>query len=228
MNGSGVYQTFDGISATHLHHANTVETSTTFLGQGGLLSRAYATVKRLPQTPQVSDKIDQQLGVWDDIFLDMVDIHDRGGRVRGYNVYGPVLFCFPLNILQHLPSNTDVCVTRLNPIKWKTVQADAERWFLTLPELLSGLRLGNFDQHIVLRGLSGKLPFLASPVEIILDDPKQNLSNGIDAYTHAFDRLTQAGNSAGVTINITKRNCKPDCKCLDKYKNQALVDHFFM
>src|SRR4051812_37172943 len=92
-----------GIGATHLHHANTVETSCTFLEHNGLLSRGYVESNGLSQTAQDSDDIDKKYGIWDKVFLDHVDIHHRGGRVRGANYYGPVLFRFPVDYLLTLP-----------------------------------------------------------------------------------------------------------------------------
>lgn len=53
----------------YLYHSNTVETSITFLRHGGLLSRGAVEKNGLNQTPQRSDEIDKQLGIYNDIFL---------------------------------------------------------------------------------------------------------------------------------------------------------------
>lgn len=65
----------------------------------------------LRQTPQSSDATDKKYGIWDAVFLDHVDIHYRGGRKKGPNQYGPVLFVLSLDVLLRLPAGTDVRVT---------------------------------------------------------------------------------------------------------------------
>ncbi len=70
-----------------LHHVNTVRTACTFLRHARLLARGVVEDKGLLQTPQQTDEIDKKFGVWWDIFLDGVDIHNR---VSGLCYYGPV------------------------------------------------------------------------------------------------------------------------------------------
>ena len=64
MKPDGVYQVLKGIGATHLHHANTVTTSCTFLEHAALLSRDYVEKHGLAQTNQSSDEIDKKYGIW--------------------------------------------------------------------------------------------------------------------------------------------------------------------
>ena len=52
-----------GIGATGLYHANSVTTSSTFLEQGGLLSRKFVEDRGLNQTAQYSDSNDKKLGI---------------------------------------------------------------------------------------------------------------------------------------------------------------------
>jgi hypothetical protein len=112
MQGNEVYGVLKQIGAVHLHHANSVNTSCTFLEQGGMLSREFVESHKLLQTAQSSDGVDKTYGIWDRIFLDHVDIHDRGGRARGANYYGPVLFIFDIEILHGLPEGTEILVAK--------------------------------------------------------------------------------------------------------------------
>lgn len=81
---------------THLYHANTVRTALTFLEEGALLSRAAVSHRNLIQTPQQSDVTDKNVGVWGDVFVDTLDMHEHMKRP---NVYGPVLFTLHLSVL---------------------------------------------------------------------------------------------------------------------------------
>lgn len=196
---------------TQLHHANTVTTSCTLLEQGGLASRGFVADRKLEQTPQYTDKVDQQYGIWHDVFVDSVDIHERA-RIR--NQYGPVLFVLPIDILKHLPAGTIARVTRANPTKWSVGEPDAKRYFLTRGELDEGFVKGDFDQMLVIRTKEGIVRFPES-VQIVLDDPQRTLKNGTDIYARAKDRLIESAAAGGVNISIAKRKCRDGCGCLE-------------
>ncbi len=80
-----------------LFHANSVKTAIQFIRGEGLFSRAYGEERGL-QTSQNSDQIDKQLGVYNDIFFDNVDIPHISGTNR--SAYGPVMFVFKPDILE--------------------------------------------------------------------------------------------------------------------------------
>jgi len=77
MTGAEVHGVLQAAGVTHLHHANTVTTSCTFLQKRGLLSRGWIEYYKLPQIRQSSDDIDKKYSIWNDVFMDGVDIHDR-------------------------------------------------------------------------------------------------------------------------------------------------------
>ncbi|HAN93277.1 MAG TPA: hypothetical protein DCQ33_14530 [Nitrospira sp.] len=220
MTGADVHAVLKKAGATHLHHANSVLTSATFLRQGGLVSRHFAEQNRLPQTPQpMSDQIDKRYRIWDGIFLDHVNIHRRAKR---RNKYGPVLFEFGLDSLLKLPTGSTVGVTKLNPIYWRDAQQPSDRWFQSAAELASRLQLGDFDKMLVIRTPTEKLDFPLGSVALKLDDPQRNLKNGKDAYTSAIATLQATGRS----ITITPHNCLPSCRCVSDYQQED-VDFFF-
>lgn len=219
MTPKEVYDVLKKIGAQHLHHANTVTTSCTFLEHGALLSRGYVESHGLKQTPQDSDAIDKKYGIWDCVFLDHVDIHYRGGRAKGPNQYGPVLFVFELNVLLGLPRGTDVRVTKMNPTRWTNRQKDEDRWYLSADELAKSIGYGDFDKMLVITTPSGKVDFPGGPVRIALDDPNRKMSTGADAYRHAEQRLKAASQKGKITINITPHQCRDGCICVATYKS---------
>jgi hypothetical protein len=217
MKPSDVVDVLNKIGATRLHHANTVTTSCTFLEHGALLSRGHVEDHGLAQTPQYSDGDDKKYGIWHDIFVDTVDIHYRAGRVKGPNQYGPVLFELDPAVLLDLPDGSEVLVTKRNPVHWTNGQADDARWYLTADELSENMRIGNFDQMIVIKTASGTLD-LPAKIQISLDDPQRTMSSGANAYTHAEERLKKAAAVGRVEAAIGKHFCRADCACIEKYK----------
>ncbi len=211
MNGAEVYRILVEKGVNSLCHANTVTTACAFLQVKGLASRGYIEERGLQQTPQYSDDRDKLLSIWHDIFLDGVDLHERG-RVR--NNYGPVLFVLPTSILLNLPPKTEVLVTRDNPVHWSIDETTEDRYFMLPEQLCDSYTYGDFNKHITLRTKYGILPFDGTPLDIVLDDPMDLLPNGDDAYTSAVECLENFANEGGLSLNIRKRRCRNGCRCL--------------
>lgn len=230
MQGNEVHSVLKQIGATDLHHANSVTTSCTFLEQGGLLSRGYVDDHGLKQTPQpASDEIDKKFDIWHRIFVDHVDIHDRAGRKKAPNYYGPVLFVFSLDILLGLAPDTEILVTKKNPVHWCDGEPDGDRWFRSVDELAKSIRFGNFDKMLVIRTGSEKLDFPERRARILLDDPVRKLSSGGGAYAHAESRLKTAAASGKGQADIQRRKCRAGCVCVEKYATWSVpeVDLYF-
>ena len=224
MQGCDVYNVLKKIGATHLHHANSVTTSCTFLEQRGLLSRGFVEDHGLNQTAQSSDETDKKYGIWHRIFVDHVDIHDRAGRKKGPNYYGPVLFVFGLEILLGLPASTETLVTKMNPVHWRDNQSESDRYFQSAEELSKSIRFGNFDKMLVIQTPSGKLDFPQREARIILDDPKRQVSPGKDACSHAAEQLNAAAAIGKIKASIERRECQSGCICLQKYATWSVQD----
>jgi hypothetical protein len=229
MRGADAYGILTRIQVTFLYHANSVTSSATFLEQGGLASRGFVEDRCLRQTGQSSDSIDKKYSIWHCVFLDHVDIHDRAGRKKGPNQYGPVLFLLDPRVLLGLPEGSDVRVTRRNPIYWYDGQLDGERWFQTAEELARSIHQGDFDKMLVIRTPSGKLDFPDRRAQIILDQPSRELSSGADAYKHAERRLAAAAAAGGVAVSIERRTCRYACACAEKYAAYTVenIDLYF-
>jgi hypothetical protein len=217
MTGEEVYEAFRKIGATQLHHANTVATSCSFLGLGGLASRELVAKRGLPQTPQDSDEIDKKFEIWHCIFVDHVDIHNRAGRVKGPNQYGPVLFVLDLRVLLGLPKETNVFVSKKNPIYFRTGEKARDRWYQSADELAADLQFGNFDKMIVIETPSGLLKFPDGRAIVRLDSPERALQSGVDGRTNAERKLKAAAKKGGVCITISPANCHSVCSCVQKY-----------
>ncbi|RTZ23381.1 hypothetical protein EKN09_09165, partial [Vibrio penaeicida] len=109
---------------THFHHANSLATAITFIEEEGLLSRGDVEKEDLIQTNQSSDDDDKDFDVWDDIFIDIVDLH---GYFPRQNLYGPVLFKFNIDFL--LDDDLDIWVTKNNPIYWNHQLKHSDKYF---------------------------------------------------------------------------------------------------
>jgi hypothetical protein len=214
MQGIEVYGILKAIGATRLHHANSVTTSCTFLEQGGLLSRGFVEAHGLAQTPQPSDNIDKKYNIWNRIFVDQVDIHERASR---RNYYGPALFVLELDILRTLSAGTDILVTKKNPVHWIDNEPETDRWFRSVEELTGNIRFGNFDKMLVIETPSGKLDFPDAHARIILDDPQRQVSSGENAFTHAENRIKAAATTGKVEVRVDRRACSDRCGCIRNY-----------
>jgi hypothetical protein len=227
MEGTDVYNVLVNNGVDTLHHANSVVTSCTFLHLKGLASRAYVDENGLPQTDQYTDEKDKYFGIWNDIFTDGVNIHYRGGKARGANLYGPVLFKLPVTVLLDLPEGSEVMVTRENPANWNYGGSVTDYYFGSPEELQAGYRYGDFKQHIVIRTPTGVLPFSEEPVRIDLDNPQRSLPDGSDAYETALMTLEAAAEEAGITIDVTPHECQWGCRCITNYASSPVFTKMF-
>jgi hypothetical protein len=218
LSSKKVYQILKENGIKQVHHANSVVTSCQFLRKGALISRGSAVRNGLLQTPQTSDEIDKEHGVWFDIFTDSVDIHERAKKV---NFYGPVLFVLDVEKLESVDSGK-VWVTKLNPTKWNGKEYD-ERWFTSTTDLEENFIKGHFDQMIVFRNCGGELSIKDCLVKIILDDPQQQTpKDKIDFYSMAYGALRLAMSEGKINVPISKRNCSSECKCVSSYQNDLV------
>ena len=153
MDNLEILKVIKSAGVSGLYHANSVATSRTFLTHSGLLSRGYVERQKLHQTPQDSDALDRTFGIWNDVFLDTVDIHYRA---RNQNHYGPVLFV--LNVDSVLKDKTlagTLRITRKNPVHWVVNQTEHDRYFDTEDEFRKEFSFGDFGKHFTFRTSTG-------------------------------------------------------------------------
>jgi hypothetical protein len=126
-----LYHLLKDKGVNYFYHANTVLTSLTFIENRALLSRAYVENNNLTQTPQKSDNDDKRYDVWDNVFLDGLDLHKRFSNA---NKYGPILFVLKLEILL-LPSMPKILITKNNPWYWKPSTKTEDRYYSNIEDL---------------------------------------------------------------------------------------------
>lgn len=229
LQGSDIYEILKRIGVRHLHQANSVTTSCTYLQQGGVVSRGFAEERRLQQSAQPTDELDRKYGIWHTIFVPHVDIHDRQGQTKAPNLFGPVLFVLDADVLLRLPPGAEVRVTRRSPAYWYDTEPDSARWFQNPEEVAQNLSPDDLHKMPAIRTPSGRLDFPNRRARIILDDPQRQLQSGANAYAHAEARLREAAGHGKVEVSIERRKCQMGCICASKYAawSMPVVDFYF-
>lgn len=223
MTGQEIYGALVRRGVARIFHANSVKTSLSQLCLGGLASRQRVENASLPQTNQYTDDLDRKLGIWNDIFLDTVDIH---GKISDRNKYGPVLFEMSVEMLRNLPASSRILITRSNPSKWQVGAPEADCYFLDQFELSKGFVVGNFDHMLAIRTPDGIIPFANFLQKITLDEPR--LING-ESTEHITARtaLLRAAATNNIRVNIVRRNCIY-CNCITSYaEKNTRIPWFF-
>ncbi|WP_175836808.1 hypothetical protein [Burkholderia anthina] len=203
-------------AARRLYHANSVSTSLSLIRLGGLASRQRVEQANLPQTYQYTDPTDRALGIWNDVFLDTVDIHQR---IRNVNHYGPVLFEFDLDILREVDSDADARVSKSNPSKWSVDTPEATRYFTDASELRQGLSIGTFDQMLMLSTATGHIPFGGSLLRVVVDDPAAGTAAS-EWHVAATEAISGELTAAGLQVPVVRRECFA-CRCVNTYAGDA-------
>lgn len=210
-----VYDVAQNKGMLHLFHANSLATSVSLLRLNSLASRKHVESFGLAQTGQYTDNHDKSLGVWNDVFLDTVDIHRRASR---RNNYGPVLFVFDSRIIF---SASSVQITKTNPSKWQINTPVEQRYFTSIAELAEDWHAGNFDQMITLQTPNGAIPLDRNFLSVIIDDPSPG--DRRDTYyiaaEEAISKLTDRP--------ITRRQCVSSCKCKENYQSNWITSKMF-
>lgn len=213
-----LYESLLSKGVSHLFHANTVATSTSFVLAGGLLSRGDVERRNIFQTPQSSDDDDRKFDVWNDVFLDAEDLHEKFKR---QNKYGPVLFRFGIEFL--LRDDLDVWITKNNPIYWREGQASEDRYFQSATELMrSWDEPGSQQRMFTIRKPGGPVlfPYLDA---IILDyfDGNVYAEQGLHAGTiteHALFAATDSFRS--LRSMVKRRECGSRCYCAENFSSE--------
>jgi hypothetical protein len=223
LDRDGVLSVLKSKGVSWLYHANTVGTACSFLAAGGLLSREAVETKGLKQSPQYTDGDDKRFGVWNDIWLDGVDIHSRTGK---RNLYGPILFCYDVSFLtgRNLPP---VRITKTHPEKWSG-KTDEGKYFLSVEEIAKHYNPKTFDHSITLHNTLDPLSFDALK-EVVVDDPKR-LIDGKNVFDLAVAALRSAAMKSGNSgFALRQRHQKSTamavgCKCDEQYRKMTEAD----
>ncbi len=211
MNALEVKKILINAGVDKLYHVNTVVTSLSFIKSGGLLSRQTAENMYLPQTVQETDETDKAFEIYNDIFFDSVDIHERAGRP---NDYGTVMFVYNTDVLESL-EDYDICITKDNPIRWNTNMEYSDKYFTEIKDLELYFCKGNFFQHITIKDISVPLSFDYLE-KIVIDDPGEKYTELLE---QAVTEIENEFYKIGKNVYIEIRKCPATCQCIDKYSN---------
>jgi hypothetical protein len=199
----------------YLHHANTVATSITFINQNGLMSRGTVESRRLVQSSQSSDEIDKRFNVWNDIFIDTVDLH---GYFPRQNYYGPISFRFSTDFLKD--GDYNILITKSNPIEWTDAMSDSDKYFVSVSELRGKWDIYQRQKKMITIRNQTEPALFDFLVEVIVDNPKVKIGD-LSLFKECVIGLKQAVNGNVILINKFKiRECS-SCFCSDNYLHQV-------
>lgn len=230
LNKLELYDILRAKGITHLHHANTVATSITFLNQKHLLSRKYVEDNNLFQTTQYTDEKDKKLGIFDDLFLDFIDIHKEWKK---YNFYGPFLFVFDIEILKS-DQVSAVRITKKNPSNWRHDETEENWYYSDLSKFNDNYveenKRNNIGSMLILKGLEGKLPLRPHLSKMVFDNPnltvnykgeKKYLSNLLGAQL--LDVVKENG-FMDIKRELRHKHKIFECKCWWEYNAMHLIN----
>ena len=202
----------------HLHHADTLTTSITFIQHGGLLSRGEVEKNGLFQTSQTSDSYDRIFDVWDDVFLDTADLH---AFFKRQNKYGPVMFKFNIDFL--LSDELNIWITKNNPIYWHSVKSMQERYYQSIDELRD--KWDGIDrQRRMITVRKPGMPILFNALEeIVLDDPRVQV-DGVVFSTEMMNAIDTATKGNQMLRDKVKPRVCNSCYCSHNYLKEVPRD----
>jgi hypothetical protein len=222
-----IYAALKDKGIEYLFHANTVTTSMTFIQSGALLSRSHVESNQLYQTDQKSDIEDKTYNVWDDVFIDGLDLHEKYKRA---NHYGPVLFVLKLDMLLS-PSVPRVLITKNNPMYWKPGQTWDDRYYSNIDDFkkdyLGGEKLDS-RMMFTFRGMGNSIKFNKFLDHIVFDNPeiivmvkKESIEVGKTVHNKLEALLKEFG-LGHIPVLIRHQGKKfPFCKCVLQYNHMA-------
>ncbi len=219
MDNKALYAFLKAKGVTYFFHANTVSTSFTFMVNNGLMSRGLVEKKGCFQTKQKSDEIDKKYDVWDDIFIDSLDLH---GFFPRQNLYGPVAFQFNIEFL--LEDSHDIWITKDNPIYWNEKLTMEEKYFQGIDDLTENW--DNFDRQKKMFTIrKAHEPSLFKYLEkIILDDPGVTIPESIHLLKEAVRSINEAVALNPLLKGKSEVRICQNCYCKDNYLDQVSVD----
>lgn len=227
LNSKEIYRILNLKGINFFHHVNTFQTSKTFIENNGLLSRKYVEENNLIQTHQESDELDRQYGVFDDVFVDGLDLHEHFNR---NSPYGPIMFKIDLKILT-VPDFSEVYITKDNPTNWHKRPNLEDRYYENIGEFESEYRNGSKvrDGQIMFtfKNSSTKLKLNKFCREIIVDNPHiLSLDKSKSLGPVTFDKIHDLlkGNRLGhVKLTLRHPDNIPMCWCVKNYNAMKLT-----
>ncbi|SRX52223.1 hypothetical protein [Aequorivita sp. CIP111184] len=229
LDSKSVYKILTTKNIKFFHHVNTFQTSKTFIENNALLSRKFVSDNSLNQTSQSSDAIDIKYDVYDDIFVDGLDLHEHFSRNSSY---GPFMFKIDLKLLT-VPSFSKIYITKDNPTNWNLKPKLTDRYYNDLKEFEKDYRNSGKvkDGQIMFtfKNVSTNLKLNKFCKEVIVDNPYIFSTDKSKSLGHiTFDKIVAELKNNGLGhINVTLRHSDktvPFCWCITNYGQMRLVN----
>jgi hypothetical protein len=231
INKKQLYEILSAKGIDTLFHANTISTSITFLNAKLLLSRKYVEENGLFQTVQYTDTKDKLFGIWDDVFLDAMDIHTVFNKA---NLYGPFLFCFDSNLILSEDVKT-IRITRKNPSNWDPNETEDDWYYSDLNEFDQNYKKGNKTKDVgsmfILKDIDGKFPLKPHLKKVMLDNPslavdfKGQKTELASIITSELDQVLITNEFQNIEKELRHKHNFYSCKCWYSY-NGFLLGNF--
>ena len=229
LDSKKVYKILKNKNIEFLHHVNTFQTSKTFIENSSLLSRQYVEDNNLNQTTQDSDSIDKKYEIFDDIFLDGLDLHKHFNR---NSPYGPIMFKIDLKILT-LPDFSKIYITKDNPTNWHKKPNWDERYYKDIKvfenEYRNSGKVKDGQIMFTFKNTPNMTKLNKFCKEIIVDNPhifSRDKSKSLGHIT--LYKIRELLKSNGLShLKLTLRHSDktvPFCWCITNYKKMRLTD----
>jgi hypothetical protein len=216
LNNIEIYEFLVANGITHLHHANSLATSITFIRSQGLLSRGFVESQNLFQTRQLSDDDDKKHDVWNDIFFDSLDLH---GHFPRQNLYGPILFKFKIDLL--LNENIQVYITKDNPMFWDERTKSEDKYFLDMDDIKANWNKYELHRKMITIRFQDKPVDFEHLERIIIDDPNVIIYGKTELFRETINALNKELIKYPQLQKLVEvRNCSTNCFCKTNYLNQ--------
>jgi hypothetical protein len=182
------------------------------------LSRGAVEESGLYQSEQSSDGLDKAFNVWNDVFIDTIDLH---GYFPRQNLYGPILFEFTVDLV--LNADYEIWITKNNPINWSKTHSDEEKYFVDIEELSQKWdTIQRQRKMVTIR--NNKTSILFDYLnKVIADDPRVKIKDGdIHLFKEAKDAIKKAvADKPRLNNKLIVRECTSSCFCRSNYLNQV-------
>lgn len=223
VNPVELFQFLEQKNFKYFFHANSVTTACTFIQNKGLYSRGTIESTGHIQTKQSSDDIDKQFDVWNDIFIDLIDLH---GYFPRQNLYGPVCFVLDNSFLldKELPN---ICITKNNPIYWDSTMKETDKYYSSVKEYADEFDCNRRKKCLqqkmfTIHNTNKHIPLKKYLVKIVLDNPKVKVGE-VSLYNEAKKSLCKALTEASYSEKILETRECTSCYCHDNYLNKIGV-----
>lgn len=229
LDSKSIYKILTAKNIDYFHHVNTYQTSKTFIENNALLSRKYVDNKHLNQTPQSSDAIDKEYGIYDDIFVDGLDLHKHFNR---NSPYGPIMFKIDLKLLT-VPNFSKIYITKDNPTNWRSKPNLEDRYYNDINEFEKDYRnsgkLKDGQIMFTFKNASNTLKLNKFCKGVIVDNPHVFSTDKSKSLGHiTFDKISNELKNNGLGhINVTLRHSGktlPICWCVANYGQMMLAN----